>query len=92
MEDEYFEALLSLERQAFVRYTTVVDENGYPISLSGNATKTTAAYVKEVENCAKEIFPGQSNIKIVVEGTKNAVAIGKKDGVLVGIQVDKDMY
>ena len=92
MEEEYLEALLSLERQAFVHYTAVVDKNGFPISLSGNATKTTAAYVREVHNCAKEIFPGQDNIRIVVEGTKNAVTIGEQNDVLVGVQVVKDMY
>lgn len=91
MEEEFLESLRSLERQAFVRYVTVVDKNGYPLSSSGEATKTTAAYVREVENCAQKIFP-DDEMKIVVEGTKTTVAIGQKNDFLVGVQVIKDMF
>ena len=92
MEENFQESLRSLERQAFARYTTVVDKNGYSISSSGEATKATAAYVREVHNCAREIFPTEDSIKIVIEGTKNAVTIGEQNDFLVGIQVIKELY
>jgi hypothetical protein len=92
MEDRFSEGLLALERQAFVKYVTVADKNGYSIAGSGDATKRTAAYVREVENCIQALLPGAQDVTIVVEGSQKSVVIGQKGDFLVGVQVVKEMF
>ena len=70
----------------------VSDKNGYSIAATGEANKQVTAYVREVRNCADEIFPDAENMKIVVEGSQKSVVIGEKGEFLVGVQVTKDMF
>jgi len=92
MEESFLEGLRTLERQSFVRYVTVVDKNGYSIAASGEATKPIASYVREVANCAESLFSDNSDIKIVIEGAHKSVSIGKQEKVLVGVQINKDLF
>lgn len=92
MEEPFFEGLRSLERQAFVKYVAVADQNGFPVTASGDATKSTPSEIREVMNCAHEIFPGAKDIKIVVEGETTTVAIGEDSPFTVGVLVDKELF
>lgn len=92
MEDQFLEGLRSLERQAFVNYVAVADKNGYSIAASGDANRTIASYIREIENCAESIFPDTHDIKIVVEGPKKSVIIGQQDGFIVGVEVTKELF
>ena len=92
MEEQLLEGIRSLERQAFVNYVSVTDKNGYSIAASGDANKMTAAYLRELQNCIEEIFPGVTNVKTVIEGNTKSVVIGEQSGFLVGVQVTKDLF
>jgi hypothetical protein len=92
MEGKFLEGLRTLERQAFVKYVTVADKNGYSIAGSGDATRVLAGYVREVRNCVDELFPDAGDVKIVVEGREKSVVIGQEGDFLVGVQVAKEMF
>jgi hypothetical protein len=44
MKEEFLTALRSLERQPFVNYVTIADQNGYSIPASGDTRKGLAAH------------------------------------------------
>ena len=92
MEDSFTDAIRTLERQAFVKYVTVVDKNGYSIASRGEASKSIASYVREVENCAESIFNNDKNLKILIEGTKKSVSIGQQNDFLIGVQINKELF
>lgn len=92
MDDQFQDGLRSLERQAFVNYVTVADQNGYSIAASGGANKQLAAYVREVDNCVHELFPGVEDVRVVVEGSHKSVVIGEKGDFVVGVQITNDKF
>ena len=92
MDDQLQDGLRSLERQAFVNYVTVADRNGYSVAASGDASRQLAAYVREVDNFVHEMFPGVSNVRVVVEGSQKSVVIGEKGEFVVGVQITNDKF
>ena len=92
MDDQLQDGLRSLERQAFVNYVTVADRNGFSVVASGDASRQLAAYVREVDNCVHEMFPGVENVRVVVEGSQKSVVIGEKGEFVVGVQITNDKF
>jgi hypothetical protein len=92
MDEWFLNALRALELQAFVKYVTVTDKNGYSVAACGETRKGLGPHIRELQSCVESLLPDASDIKIVVEGSEKSVIIGERDGFLVAVQVQKEMF
>lgn len=77
----------------FLDYVSVSDKNGYQIMARGGANPSISACLREVFNISELILPTSTeDIKIIIEGEKNAVTLQEKDGFVIGVSIDKSRF